>query len=77
MRCRMVCVSFSAPSAVWMRLMPSWALLVAWFRPRIWARSFSEMARPAASSAARLIRRPEDRRSRLVDIAFCVPERLR
>src|SRR3954451_23399803 len=44
-----------APSAVWTSETPSWMLR--WFcaRPRIWARIFSEMARPAASSEARLI----------------------
>src|SRR3954447_22339984 len=52
-----------APSAVWTSETPSWMLR--WFcaRPRIWPRIFSEMARPAASSAARLIRYPLDRRS--------------
>src|SRR5690606_31863725 len=59
----MAWTSFSAPSAVWIRLMPSWALRWACCRPRIWPRIFSEMARPAASSAARLIRRPDDSRS--------------
>src|SRR3954468_6118113 len=46
----------SAPSPVWTSETPSWMLR--WFcaRPRIWARIFSEMARPAASSDARLIR---------------------
>ena len=32
----------------------------AWFRPRIWERSFSETASPEASSPPRLIRWPED-----------------
>ncbi|MOA27648.1 hypothetical protein D3C78_1485350 [compost metagenome] len=40
--------------------MPSWAFFSAWARPRIWPRRFSEMLRPAASSAARLTRRPLD-----------------
>src|SRR3954449_10609950 len=38
--------------------MPSWALRCAWSRPLIWLRIFSEMPRPAASSAARLMRWP-------------------
>jgi len=42
--------------------MPSLALRTAWFRPRIWLVNRSEMARPAASSLALLMRRPEDRR---------------
>src|SRR3954454_14224759 len=45
-----------APSAVWTSETPSWMLRWFWPRPRIWARIFSEMARPAASSAARLMR---------------------
>src|SRR5215212_10614813 len=56
-------VVWRAPSAVWTSETPSWALRWAWPRPRIWARIFSEMARPAASSAARLMRKPELRRS--------------
>ena len=57
-RCRIACISFSAPSAVWTSEMPSWALRLACAVPRIWARMPSEIARPAASSAARLMRRP-------------------
>src|SRR4051812_19822533 len=45
-----------APSAVWTSETPSPMLRWFWARPRIWPRIFSEMARPAASSAARLIR---------------------
>ena len=59
-RCRIECISFSAPSAVCTSEMPSCALRLAWAVPRIWARMPSEIARPAASSAARLMRRPED-----------------
>jgi len=44
------------PSAVWISEMPSWALRMPWLMPLIWAFSFSLMARPAASSAALLIR---------------------
>ena len=42
-------------SAVCTREIPSLALSWALSRPVIWARIFSEMARPAASSPARLI----------------------
>jgi hypothetical protein len=46
--------------------MPSLALRAAWSMPRIWVVKRSEIARPAASSLALLMRRPEDRRCRLV-----------
>ena len=36
------------------------AFVEAWLRPRIWLLIFSEIARPAASSAARLMRYPEE-----------------
>ncbi len=51
-----------APSAVCASEMPSLALRAAMFRPRIWLVKRSEMARPAASSLALLMRRPDDRR---------------
>src|SRR5437764_3604343 len=76
-RCRMAVVSSSAPSPVCSMLMPSWAFWLACWKPPIWARSFSLMERPAASSAARLMRKPEDSFSRLDDIAFCVSLRCR
>ena len=57
-RCRIECISLSEPSAVWTSEMPSCALRLACAVPRIWARMPSEIARPAASSAARLMRRP-------------------
>ena len=56
-----------APSVVCASEMPSLALRTAWFRPRIWALKRSEMARPAASSLALLMRRPDDRRWMAVD----------
>ena len=61
----------SAPSPVCASEMPSLALRVAWLRPRIWVVKRSEMPRPAASSLALLMRRPEDRRCREVDSADC------
>ena len=61
-RCRMSPELLSAPSATWASEMPSLALRAAWFMPRICVVKRSEMARPAASSLALLMRRPEDRR---------------
>ena len=66
MRCRLLPISTMAPSAVWASEMPSLALRTATSRPRIWVLKRSEMARPAASSLALLMRRPEDRRWMLV-----------
>ncbi len=61
-RCRMFPAPASALSATWDSEMPSLALRAAWFIPRICEVNRSEMARPAASSLALLMRRPEDRR---------------
>ena len=71
------CTSASEPSAVCTIDTASCALRWAWSRPPIWARSFSLMARPAESSAARLIRKPEDSRSMDLDILSEVATRLR
>src|SRR3954464_7100612 len=72
-RCRIECTSFSAPSADCTSDTPSSELRLAWLRPRIWARIFSEMARPAASSAARLMRRPLESFSMLLESVVWVP----
>src|SRR3954451_23519872 len=77
MRCRIEVVSDSAPSAVCTTLVPSWVLRTAWVRPPICERRPSEMARPAASSAALLMRKPEDSRSSDLFIEFWVVLRLR
>ena len=53
----------SAFSPMLMALMPSFAFRTAWVAIRTSARSRSAMARPAASSAALLMRRPDARRS--------------
>src|SRR5690606_28741677 len=66
MRCRLLPISAIAPSAVCDSEMPSLALRAAWSMPRIWVVKRCEMARPAASSLALLMRMPEDRRCRLV-----------
>ena len=60
MRWSMLVISCVAPSAVCNIEMPSLALRTAWFRPRIWAVILLLMARPAASSAAELMRLPVD-----------------
>src|ERR671930_126718 len=59
----MLWTSSRLPSAVCTIETPSWMLRWACARPRICARIFSEMPRPAASSAALLMRRPDERRS--------------
>ena len=53
--CKIEWDSFNAPSAVWIKEIPSCALSDALFKPRIWLLIFSEIESPAASSAARLI----------------------
>src|SRR5206468_6156921 len=77
MRCRIASVSFRAPSAVCTTLMPSWALRAATCRPPIWDCRPWLIDRPAASSAARLIRRPEESFSRELRICLSVEDRLR
>ena len=77
MRCRMEVLVLSAPSAVCTTEMPSWVLRTACFMPPICERRPSEMARPAASSAARLMRKPEERRSSDLLIWSLVTDRLR
>ena len=67
MRCRLSLTLDSAPSAVCASEMPSFALRAAWFRPRIWVVKRSEIARPAASSFALLMRSPEE--SRAIEVA--------
>src|SRR5919204_2305208 len=61
-RWSMAWTSLSEPSAVCVSEIASDALRWAWSRPLICAFSFSLMAMPAASSAAELMRRPEERR---------------
>src|SRR5262249_48936726 len=77
MRCRLLPTSTSADSAVWASEMPSLALRAAWSRPRICEVKRSEIARPAASSLALLMRRPDDRRCREVARVPCDMLRLR
>ena len=77
MRCRMPCTSFSEPSAVCTIEMPTWALRDACCRPRICDRMPSLIDSPAASSAARLMRRPLESRSSALPIFMPVTLRLR
>ncbi len=76
-RCRMEWLSVSAPSAVWTTEMPSWVLRTATLRPPTCERRPSEMARPAASSALRLMRKPLESFSRDLDICDWVTDRFR
>src|SRR5882757_7746740 len=57
--------------------MPSIALRCACAVPLIWLRIFSEIARPAASSAALLMRRPDESFCMLFESDICVASRLR
>src|SRR5512132_2391839 len=77
MRCRMLCVSVSAPAAVCTTEMPSWVLRTATVSPPICERRPSEIASPAASSAARLMRKPEESFSSDLLIWPSVTDRLR
>ncbi len=63
MRVRMECTSASAPSAICTTLTPSLVLRIATEVEAMSARRFSLTPRPAASSAARVIRRPDDSRA--------------
>jgi len=77
MRCRLLPTSFSEPSATWASEMPSLALRMATSRPRIWVVKRSLMARPAASSFALLMRRPDERRWMVVASELPLVLRLR
>jgi hypothetical protein len=77
MRCRLLVTEARAPSAVCASEMPSLALRAAWLRPRICAVKRSAMARPAASSLALLMRRPDDRRAIAVERSVSVRFELR
>ena len=77
MRWRIEWVSVSPPSAVCTTLTPSWVLRTATLRPPICERRPSEIARPAASSAARLMRKPLESFSRDLLIWPWVTDRLR
>src|SRR3546814_3976348 len=76
-RCRLLVSSCSADSAVCDSDTPSLALRTAWLRPLIWVVNRVAIARPAASSLALLMRRPEDRRCNAVDRSLPEVDRLR
>ena len=76
-RCRIECTSLSAPSAVCTSEIPSCALRIATREPFTSLRRASDFTSPAASSAARLIRNPDDSFSRLLPSSTPVPERFR
>src|SRR5690554_2983573 len=67
----------NAPSAVCARAIPSPALRTATFKPLICEVKRVEIAIPAASSLALLIRRPEDKRCNAVWLAACDLSKLR
>ncbi len=76
-RCRLLPISLREPSATWASEMPSLALRIATSVPRIWVPKRSLMARPAASSFALLMRRPDDRRWMVVASELPLVLRLR
>src|SRR5450631_3808440 len=67
MLCRLAVKVVNAPPAVWASETASFALLTAWLVPLIWVVKFVAIARPAASSAALLIFKPEDKRCSACD----------
>ena len=62
MRCRLAVTWASAASATLASEIPEFAFWPPWVRPLIWFCRRVEIARPAESSAAVLMRRPDDRR---------------
>jgi hypothetical protein len=77
MRCKVLDALPNAPSATCDKEIPSLALRAAWFRPRIWLVIRSLIAKPAASSLALLIRKPDDKRCMEVPKEACDILRLR
>ena len=69
----MFVATLNEPSAVCTNDVASPAFRTAWFRPRAWKFNLLAMANPAASSAARFTRRPDESRSN----DFCNWELLR
>src|SRR6202000_2872607 len=76
-RCSELLTCDSAPSAVCDIEMPSLALRIATFMPRVCAFMRSAMARPAASSLAEFTRMPDDSRCMEVASEPCDALRLR
>src|SRR6202008_1005519 len=73
---RLLTMVFNAPAVVWASDTASFALLIAWLVPLTWVVNCWLIARPAASSAALLMRRPEDRRVSDCDSSDWEPFRL-
>jgi len=71
MACRLSVICCSAAEAVWASDTASLALRAAVSRPLIWVVMRVEIAKPAASSAELLMRRPEDRRCIAVANELC------
>jgi hypothetical protein len=69
MRVSIFDISWAAPSTVCSNEMASFAFRTAIFKPDVWADILSDIARPAASSLAELMREPVERRSIAVDMA--------
>ncbi len=76
MLCRLLTMVVSAPAAVCASDTASFALLIAWLVPLTCVVNCWLIARPAASSAALLMRRPEDRRVSDCVSSDCEPVRL-
>src|SRR5579863_3139929 len=76
MLCRLLTIVVSAPAAVCDSDTASFALLIAWLVPLTWVVNCWLIARPAASSAALLMRRPEERRVNDCESSDCEPFRL-
>ena len=72
MRCTMLVISSIAPSAVCIMETAFWALSIPTFWPLDWACRRVAICRPAASSAALLMRRPVPRRCIAVDSILLV-----
>src|SRR5580658_3752535 len=75
MVCRLDVICARPLDAVWIIDTPSFAFDTPWFRPLICVVIRVEIARPAASSAALLMRLPEDRRVMACERALCEPFR--
>jgi hypothetical protein len=74
---RMPSIWLAEPSATCSRALPSTAFLDATVKDLTFTRSLLAMARPAASSAARLMRKPLDSFSMLLFRLFSVPSNCR
>ena len=74
-RCKIFVDSDIAPSAVCAIEIPSLALRIATFKPLVWLVKRFEICRPAASSLAELMRKPDDSFSMLLATPLLAPFR--